>query len=57
MEEKKKMGRPIIGKPKTIDIKFRLEEDAHLKLIDYAKKKNITKSEAVRIAVHKLLDN
>lgn len=57
MSEKKKMGRPIIGKPKTIDVKFRLDEQTHEKLIEYSKKTNISKSEAIRKAVCMLLDS
>lgn len=57
MESKKKMGRPIIGKPKTIDVKFRLDKQTHEKLIEYSKKTNISKSEAIRKAVCMLLDS
>lgn len=46
-----KMGRPIIGKPKTIDVKVRLDEDTHKKLLEYSEKHKITKSETIRRAL------
>lgn len=46
-----KMGRPIIGKPKTIDVKVRLDEDMHKKLLEYSEKHKITKSETIRRAL------
>ncbi len=50
-----KMGRPIIGKPKTIDVKVRLDKESHEKIIEYAEKHSITKSEAIRRGIDLLI--
>lgn len=49
------MGRPIIGEPKTNDIKVRVDNSTHQKLLQYCKKNNITKAEAIRKALQLLL--
>lgn len=50
-----KMGRPIIGKPKTIDVKVRLDEDTHEKVLEYSEKHKITKSETIRRGIDLLI--
>lgn len=49
------MGRPIIGEPKTNDIKVRVDDSTHQKLLQYCKENNITKAEAIRKALQLLL--
>lgn len=44
----KKMGRPVIGKPKDIRIALRVDKDTLKKLDDICKKKKISRSEYVR---------
>ena len=51
-----KMGRPIIGEPKTNDVKVRIDDITHQQLLEYSKKNNITKAEAIRKAIKMLLD-
>ena len=46
-----KMGRPVIGLPKTNDLKVRLDDEVHNKVIEYAAKHKITKAEVVRVAI------
>ena len=48
------MGRPIIGKPKTIDVKVRLDKDTHEK-VEYSEKHKITKSETIRRGIDLLI--
>ena len=42
-----KMGRPVVGSPKTNDVKVRLDDETHNKLLEYCKEKGITKAEAI----------
>jgi hypothetical protein len=52
----KKMGRPVgEGGKKNNDIKVRLDDETYKNLIDYCKKHNITKAEAIRQGIHLLL--
>lgn len=48
-------GRPVIGDPKTNDIKVRLDDDTHNKLLKYCEEHDITKAEAIRQGIHLLL--
>lgn len=48
-------GRPVIGEPKTNDIKVRLDDTTHQKLLAYCEKNNLTKAEAIRKGLHLLL--
>lgn len=41
-------GRPIVGKPKTNDLKVRLDDDSLRQLDEYCKAHEITRAEAVR---------
>lgn len=43
-----KTGRPVIGLPKTNDVKVRLDDNTHELLLKYCEKNNITKAEAIR---------
>ena len=52
-----KMGRPVVGSPKTNDVKVRLDDETHNKLLEYCKEKGITKAEAIRQGIHLLLQN
>lgn len=50
----KKMGRPT-DSPKVNDIKVRIDDTTNKKLLEYCKKNNITKAEAIRQGIHLLL--
>ncbi len=50
-----KMGRPVVGNPKTNDIKVRIDDETLVKLLKYCKENNITKAEAIRQGIHLLL--
>ena len=53
---KKKMGRPVIGKPKTIEIKTRIDEDLEEKVKNYCEDKKITRRDFLRKAINKQLN-
>lgn len=48
MPEKKKMGRPIIGKRKGIRLEILMDEDTANKLDDLCKQKKISRAELIR---------
>lgn len=50
-----RMGRPVIGKPKTNDVKVRLDDESHAKLLKYCEDKGVTKAAAIRKAIELLL--
>lgn len=50
-------GRPVIGERKSNDIKVRLDDTTHTKLLKYCEKNNITKAEAIRQGIHLLLSS
>lgn len=50
----KKMGRPT-DSPKVNDVKVRLNDEMHKKLLEYCNQNNITKAEAIRQGIHLLL--
>ena len=50
-----KMGRPKSDNPKSNDLKVRLDDVTHKRLLRYCELNNITKAEAVRQGVHLIL--
>ena len=48
MSEQKKMGRPIIGKPKDIRLTIRIDEDTYKTLVEVCEQKKISQSEYIR---------
>lgn len=53
----KKMGRPVIGNPKTIDIKVRIDEETNQKLLKFCKEHGITRAESIRQAILNMVKN
>ncbi len=51
----KKIGRPIVGKLKNVDIKVRIDEETHKKLLEYCKEKGITKAKVIRELIENLV--
>lgn len=45
----------MIGEPKTNDVKVRLDDSTHQKLLEYCEKNNITKAEVIRKAIAQFL--
>lgn len=54
--EHKKMGRPIIGKRKSNDMKFKMDDDMLSGLIKYCEERNISRAEGIRRAVGEMLE-
>lgn len=52
MEQKR--GRPKSDKPKSIDVKVRLDQETADKLDAYCEKEKIPRATAIRIAIEKL---
>lgn len=48
-------GRPKADNPKNVDLKVRIDGTTHEKLIDYCNDNHVTKAEAVREGINKLL--
>lgn len=53
MPEKKKMGRPIEGKPKDIRLQIKIDIDTKNKLDILCKKKEISYAECIRQLIKK----
>ena len=53
---KKKMGRPVIGNPKTVEIKTRIDEELEEKVKSYCEKKKISRSDFLRKAINRELN-
>lgn len=51
----KKIGRPIIGSLKNIDIKVRIDEETNKNLLKYCEENSITRAEAIRRAIAEML--
>lgn len=50
-----KIGRPKSDNPKSHDIKIRIDDMTYDELMKYCKMNNITKTEATRLGLEKLL--
>lgn len=50
------IGRPKVDKPKSNDIKVRLDDEMKKKLDNYCAVHNITRAEAIRKGIHLLLE-
>ena len=48
-------GRPKVENPKDKDIKVRIDEGTHNELLNYCRRFNITKAEAIRKGIYMLL--
>lgn len=48
-------GRPKSDNPKDIDVKVRFDKQSHEELMEYCKKNEVTRTEAIRKAVDLLI--
>lgn len=48
-------GRPKAEKPKTIEVKARIDEETNKRLVDYCKRNNTNKTEVVRKGIDMVL--
>lgn len=51
-----KMGRPPSSNPKQNDIKVRVDDQTHEKLLKYCEANGISKAEAIRKAIDEMLE-
>ena len=51
-----KMGRPPSSNPKQNDIKVRVDDQTHEKLMRYCEANGVSKAEAIRMAIDKMLE-
>lgn len=49
-------GRPVIGNPKVNDIKVRLDDVTHERLLRYCEEHNLNKAEAIRRGINLLFE-
>lgn len=52
-----KTGRPKSDNPKCIDIKVRIDNEMNKKLIEYALKHNVSRTEVIRKGIELVLDS
>lgn len=50
-------GRPKLEKPLNNDVKVRLDDELHSRLLEYCKKNDISKAETIRKAIIQFLDS
>lgn len=50
-------GRPKAEKPKTIEVKARIDEETNKRLVDYCKENRTNKTEVVRKGIDMVLGN
>lgn len=50
-------GRPKAEKPKTIEVKARIDEETNKRLVDYCKENDTNKTEVVRKGIDLVLGN
>ena len=48
-------GRPVVGEPKVNDVKVRLDNDTHKKLLQYCEEHNETKASVIRKAISQFI--
>lgn len=51
-----KMGRPRSSNPMCIDLKVRVNKKTYEKLLTYCEANGISKAEAIRSAIHQMLE-
>ena len=50
-------GRPKSENPKDIDLKIRIDKETNQKILEYCKKHNITRVQAIRNGIDLILEN
>ena len=49
-------GRPRVDKPKTIEVKARIDEETNERLEEYCKKNQVSRTDVVRVGIKKVLE-
>ena len=50
-------GRPKAEKPKSVEVKARIDKETNEKLIRYCKKNNVSRTDVVRMGIQEVLKN
>ncbi len=48
-------GRPKVEKPKTVEVKARIDEETNKRLIAYCRENNVTKTDVVRQGIETVI--
>lgn len=48
-------GRPKVEKPKTIEVKARIDEETNTRLVKYCEENQVSRTEVVRMGIEKVL--
>lgn len=57
MEPRKKKGRPFSEKPKTIEVKARIDAETNAKLMKYCEENQLSRTDVVRLGIKKVIEN
>lgn len=57
MSDKKKVGRPVAGTPKTVKLTVRVDEEAISILDSYCEREKVSRADGVRAGIKKLADD
>ena len=50
-------GRPKVDKPKTIEVKARIDEETNERLVKYCAENKVSRTDVVRMGIEKVLKN
>lgn len=50
-----RIGRPKVEKPKTIEVKARIDEDTNKRLVEYCKENQVSRTDVVRMGIEKVM--
>ncbi|MDE6789182.1 MAG: CopG family transcriptional regulator [Ruminococcus sp.] len=56
MTPKKKIGRPNVEKPLTIEVKARIDVETNERLVKYCNENNLTRTDVVRKGIEKVIN-
>lgn len=48
-------GRPKVDKPKTIEVKARIDEETNARLVKYCEEHHVSRTDVVRLGIEKVL--
>lgn len=50
-------GRPKVDKPKTVEVKARIDEETNKKLVRYCEEHQLSRTDVVREGIQKVIEN
>lgn len=48
-------GRPKVDKPKTVEVKARIDEETNTRLVKYCEEHHVSRTDVVRLGIEKVL--